>query len=101
MQKVESKLSTIERHHSLCLQANLSLLALEACAISQEYVLSKRVLWDLYNNIEEIIKIKSKYLFQILIKMYIHMQEIPKQYWDSKFRQFSCKLIYEISVVSF
>lgn len=64
-------------------------------------MLGKRILIDLYNYIEDIIKIKSKFLFQVLIKSYIFLSEIPKQHWDHSLRMVSAKLIYEISVLCF
>jgi hypothetical protein len=73
MQKIWKQDLMINRHKNLCLQANYSLIALEACSVTSQMVLGKRVLIDLYNNIGEILKIKSRYLFQILIKMFIFM----------------------------
>ena len=82
----EKAKSGIEQLKNLCLQANLGLLALEASAVGESYVMGKKILMDLYNHLGDLVKIKSKYLFQTLIKMYIFLQEIPQQYWDNFFR---------------
>lgn len=65
--------------------------------------MAKKVGTELYNILAELLNmdIKTTYVFHLLLKAQIMLNNIPKQYWDGNLRILTAKLTYEITKLSF
>lgn len=66
--------------------------------MTKSFIVGKRIVKELYNDVLPFLsyKTKSKFVFHILLRVQLLISQIPKEVWDSNLRYCSTKVTYEI-----